>query len=33
MEMTITGTVYLAMLQQFLIPLLNEDDQEGRIHL
>jgi hypothetical protein len=28
----ITGIVYLDMLQQFLIPQLEEDDQEGRIH-
>jgi hypothetical protein len=27
MEMTITGIVYLDMLQQFLIPQLDEDDQ------
>jgi hypothetical protein len=33
MEATITGIVYLDMLQQFLIPQLDEDDQEGRIHL
>jgi hypothetical protein len=32
MEMTITGIVYLDMLQQFFIPQLDEDDQEGRIH-
>jgi hypothetical protein len=32
MEMTITGIVYLNMLQQFLIPQLDEDDQEGYIH-
>jgi hypothetical protein len=32
METTITGIVYLDMLQQFLIPQLDEDDQEGRIH-
>jgi hypothetical protein len=32
MEMTITAMVYLDMLQQFLIPQLDEDDQEGRIH-
>jgi hypothetical protein len=32
MEMTITGIVYLDMLQEFLIPKLDEDDQEGRIH-
>jgi hypothetical protein len=32
MEMTITSIVYLDMLQQFLIPQLDEDDQEGRIH-
>jgi hypothetical protein len=29
---TITGNVYLDMFQQFLIPQLDEDDQEGRIH-
>jgi hypothetical protein len=28
METTITGIVYLDMLQQFLIPQLDEDDQE-----
>jgi hypothetical protein len=33
MEITITGIVYLDMLQEFLIPQLDEDDQEGRIHL
>jgi hypothetical protein len=32
METTITGIVYLDMLQQFLIPQLDEDDKEGRIH-
>jgi hypothetical protein len=32
METTITGIVYLDMLQQFLIPQLDEDDQKGRIH-
>jgi hypothetical protein len=32
METTITGIVYLGMLQHFLIPQLDEDDQEGRIH-
>jgi hypothetical protein len=32
METTITGIVYLDMLQQFLIPQLDEDNQEGRIH-
>jgi hypothetical protein len=32
MEATITGIVYLDMFQQFLIPQLDEDDQEGRIH-
>jgi hypothetical protein len=32
METTITGIVYLDMLQQFLVPQLNEDDQKGRIH-
>jgi hypothetical protein len=32
METTITGIVYLYMLQQFLVPQLDEDDQEGRIH-
>jgi hypothetical protein len=31
METIITGIVYLDMLQQFLIPQL-DDDQEGRIH-
>ena len=29
---TITGIVYLDMLQEFLIPQLDEDDQEGRTH-
>jgi cytochrome c-type biogenesis protein CcmE len=32
-EMTIAGIVYLDMLQQFIIPQLDEDDQEGRIHV
>jgi hypothetical protein len=32
METTITGIVYLEMLQQFLIPQFDEGDQEGRIH-
>ncbi|PNF41322.1 hypothetical protein B7P43_G17534 [Cryptotermes secundus] len=32
METTITGIVYLDMLQELLIPQLDEDDQEGRIH-
>jgi hypothetical protein len=32
METTITGIVYLDMLQQFLIPQLDEDNQEERIH-
>jgi hypothetical protein len=32
METTVTGIVYLDMLQQFLIPQLDEDDKEGRIH-
>ena len=32
METTITGIVYLDMLQEFLIPQLDEDDQEGRIY-
>jgi hypothetical protein len=32
METTITGTVYVDMLQQLLIPQLDEHDQEGRIH-
>jgi hypothetical protein len=32
METTITGIVYLDMLQQFLIPQLDDDNQEGRIH-
>ena len=27
-----TGIVYLDMLQEFLIPQLDEDDQEERIH-
>jgi hypothetical protein len=27
------GIVYLDMLEQFLIPQLDEDDQEGHIHL
>jgi hypothetical protein len=31
METTITGIVYLDILKQFLIPQLDEDDQEGRI--
>jgi hypothetical protein len=31
METTITGMVYLDMTQPFLIPQLDEDDQEGRI--
>jgi hypothetical protein len=32
MEMAITGIPYLYMLQQFLIPKLDEDGQKGRIH-
>jgi hypothetical protein len=32
METTITGIVYLDILQQFLIPQLDEDDQERRIY-
>ncbi|PNF27089.1 hypothetical protein B7P43_G08552 [Cryptotermes secundus] len=32
METTITGIAYLDMLQEFLIPQLDEDVQEGRIH-
>jgi hypothetical protein len=32
MEKTITGIVYLDMLQQFLIPYLDENGQEVRIH-
>jgi hypothetical protein len=32
METTITGIVYLDMLQQYLSPQLEEGDQEGRIH-
>jgi hypothetical protein len=32
MEMTITGIVYLDMLEQFLIPRLDADDREGHIH-
>jgi hypothetical protein len=31
MEKTITGIVYLDMLQQFITPQLDEDDQGGRI--
>jgi hypothetical protein len=31
-ETTFTGIVYLDVLQQFLIPQLDENDQEGRIH-
>jgi hypothetical protein len=33
METAITGIVYLDMLQQFLIPQLDEDGLEGRIRL
>jgi hypothetical protein len=32
METTITGIMYVDMLQQFLIPQLDEDDQKERIH-
>jgi hypothetical protein len=32
METTITGIVYLDMLQQFLLPSTDENDEEGRIH-
>jgi hypothetical protein len=32
METTITGIVFLDMLQHFLIPHLDEDGQEGRVH-
>jgi hypothetical protein len=32
METTITSIMYLDMLQQFLIPQLDEDYQDGRIH-
>jgi hypothetical protein len=32
METTITSIIYQGMLQQFLIPQLDEDDQEERIH-
>jgi hypothetical protein len=32
METTITGNVYLNMLQQFFITQLDKDNQEGRIH-
>jgi hypothetical protein len=32
METTITGIMYLDMLQQLLIPQLDEDDREGRIY-
>jgi hypothetical protein len=31
-EMTITRIVYLDVLQRFLIPQLDEDDQEPSIH-
>jgi hypothetical protein len=31
-ETTITGTVYLDMFKHFLIPQLDENDQEGRVH-
>ena len=33
MGMTITGIIYFDMLQEFLIPQLDKDDQEGHIHL
>jgi hypothetical protein len=33
METTITDIMYLDMLQQFIIPQLDEDDQQGRIQL
>jgi hypothetical protein len=33
METTITGIVYLDMLQQSLIPQLGEDNQKERIHI
>jgi hypothetical protein len=32
METTITSIVYVDILEQFLIPQLDEDGQEGRIH-
>jgi hypothetical protein len=32
METTITGIVYLDMLQQFFIPHYDEDNREGSIH-
>jgi hypothetical protein len=32
MEPTVSGIVYLDMPQQFLVPQLDEDGQEGRIH-
>jgi hypothetical protein len=32
LETTITGIFYLDILQQFLTPQLDEDDQEGHIH-
>jgi hypothetical protein len=32
METTITGIVYLDMLQHLLIPHFDKDDQEGRTH-
>jgi hypothetical protein len=33
MERAITGIVYLDILQQFLFPQADEDNQEGRIHV
>ncbi|PNF18244.1 hypothetical protein B7P43_G16457, partial [Cryptotermes secundus] len=33
METTIAGIVYVDILQEFLIPQLDEDDQEGRNHI
>jgi hypothetical protein len=32
METIITDIVYLDMLQHFILPQLDEDDQEGHIH-
>jgi hypothetical protein len=32
METIITSIMYLDILHQFLIPQLDEDDQDGRIH-
>jgi hypothetical protein len=32
-DMTVTGIMYLDILQQVFIPQLDEDDQEGRISI